>query len=1567
AIKDALNTLNPAVQTALIHKEQQVKHFPEQTNKINILIEELCSEYEKLQINYKNKYSELIKETRQYKEYKYFIEHLSKWLTSTNENINELLKTNLDELTKYKSLLERATLLNRDMLLSLPNGDHADQMKNEIELVKEQWQSLIDSLNMLKEKHASRISSPDPTSMSTSKINDDNDDSRSKLSNDHFKTLEDNIQCWIALTKQILNQKCSVFDETSSENLIYQLKDCEKELNRLKIHIMNLMDDKNNVQERIKFFMDELNTLEEQVKTERLKLENRVEQYRCFWDELTSLNDWLIRFNNNNNVDARTVELALTQRQQHFQDVILEYKHLKANYNDENGKINIPDTLQMKIDSVLNMWEQLSTRCFKDKGEKIGDEQQLSSTLLANDSEFNQLLTEGELLLEKNVYILDKNDILLLKTSIDNYLNEFEKKYEALSGMLHVICSSPKEQQSIGFTSKAFNTETSSNTIRNALLQRQRTLSEMLIDTDSIEKLRVNFVAHFSDNENYFDDKLIPVNDKTEAHDALIEKCHQTLKKYEHTQDKTNKIHTLIEWVEKKQEEEKLKSSNTNNPDLSENTELENIKAPIATLDLSKSLDDFADYIQEIEANVATLKREAMRATHDPSTEQTYQTVLKQINEPPQISSYSQQLEQRANELHQRWNQIQVEMKELKLLITDPKSVNDLIENVDSLVKNLREKEEQIRINNNQIIDDYTQIPNFINDCKRIITELEQQRSVVERIINTGKQMYQDKDVSSGTESADDTYVVKKHSDLTLRKVRRNVVQLSQRWKNANSQIKDRLKHLQRAQTNIDGLFRKCDYLNNQLNTYDLQKLQQPEVRSLTAELTPLEIEQSKLLLANLMSCKADIDTVNQIVRNIDSDYNISPSVQQTGRIQDINNRWNYLISSVTQRVQLLQDSLRYSSESDRESSAYSHSVEPPWQRSTASNKVPYYINHSDRSTSWDHPKMLDLMRSFSNLNDIKFSAYRTAMKLRTLQKRLCLDLTPLGNIISVFEQQPTLDSVISLSNYDNHIDVAKILHYLQNIFEKTSIEYPQLLNVTLTVDLTLNWLLNVYDTSRTGTIRLLSIKIALALLCRGNIEEKYRYIFSLAASEGEAKDMVNRKNLSILFHEAIMIPKQLGEVAAFGGSSVEPSVKSCFEYANNPDAISATDFLEWVKLEPQSLVWLPVMHRLAASENAKHEARCNICKEYPLIGFRYRSLKHFNCDICQNCFFSGKQTKFYKLDDPLQEYYTTTTASEDIRDFFRIFKNKLWSKHRKQPKLGYLPLPLSFDETNDSIVAAATVTTSNQNSTNIVNYSPTPATRAYTQQSVVESDDEHSIIAQHCRNLNNFIQSSPRLPTASMSSTELLTRSSSLDNEQRHELEAIITDLEDENRLLQNEYNRLCKQHIEKSQLINEHEHSSNEQIMSYNDLEMLREAKLLRHHKCKLEARMKILEDHNKQLELQLRKSKQLLRQPNTRSPALSHQSVRQMSLGHMSVGGESSSPIHTSGTSLRRSVERSLERQPNLITIDNLFSMADDINRAVVDLVQIITDHNGQPTQQPSQQHHRRQPTSDNELKT
>ncbi|CAF5135895.1 unnamed protein product, partial [Rotaria sp. Silwood1] len=134
-------------------------------------------------------------------------------------------------------------------------------------------------------------------------------------------------------------------------------------------------------------------------------------------------------------------------------------------------------------------------------------------------------------------------------------------------------------------------------------------------------------------------------------------------------------------------------------------------------------------------------------------------------------------------------------------------------------------------------------------------------------------------------------------------------------------------------------------------------------------------------LLSTLMSCKTSIDDIQQLAQTIENEYDIHP----TNRVQELNQRWEHSIQSLSQRVQLLQDSVKTS-----ESDIYSKSVEYPWQRAIAFNKVPYFINHSDQSTSWDHPKMLELMRSFSNFNDIRFSAYRTAMKLRTLQKRLC-------------------------------------------------------------------------------------------------------------------------------------------------------------------------------------------------------------------------------------------------------------------------------------------------------------------------------------------------------------------------------------------------------------------------------------------------------------------------------------------------------------------------------------------------------------------------------------------------
>ena len=105
--------------------------------------------------------------------------------------------------------------------------------------------------------------------------------------------------------------------------------------------------------------------------------------------------------------------------------------------------------------------------------------------------------------------------------------------------------------------------------------------------------------------------------------------------------------------------------------------------------------------------------------------------------------------------------------------------------------------------------------------------------------------------------------------------------------------------------------------------------------------------------------------------------------------------------------------------------------------------------------TSWDHPKMIDLYKSFTNLNDIRFSAYRTAMKLRTLQKRLWLDFVDIGDAIEAFE---------SHKQNEKNLDTIQVIQCLNKLFQPAYKQNPQLIDIVLAVDLTLNWLLSVYD-----------------------------------------------------------------------------------------------------------------------------------------------------------------------------------------------------------------------------------------------------------------------------------------------------------------------------------------------------------------------------------------------------------------------------------------------------------------------------------------------------------------------
>uniref|UniRef100_A0A674KBN2 Dystrophin n=1 Tax=Terrapene triunguis TaxID=2587831 RepID=A0A674KBN2_9SAUR len=649
--------------------------------------------------------------------------------------------------------------------------------------------------------------------------------------------------------------------------------------------------------------------------------------------------------------------------------------------------------------------------------------------------------------------------------------------------------------------------------------------------------------------------------------------------------------------------------------------------------------------------------------------------------------------------------------------------------------------------------------------------------------------------------------------------LRRQADEVKTEWDKLNLHSADWQKKIDEALERLQELQEAMDELDLKLRQAEVTKSSWQPVGDLLID--SLQDYLEKVYQAEIAPIKENVNHVNDLAHQFtSSDIQLSP--YNLNCLEDLNTRWKLLQVAIDERIRQLHEAHRDFGPTSQH--FLSTSVQGPWERAISPNKVPYYINHETQTTCWDHPKMTELYQSLADLNNVRFSAYRTAMKLRRLQKALCLDLLSLSAACDALDQH-------NLKQNDQSMDILQIINCLTTIYDQLEQEHNNLVNVPLCVDMCLNWLLNVYDTGRTGRIRVLSFKTGVVSLCKAHLEDKYRYLFKQVAS---STGFCDQRRLGLLLHDSIQIPRQLGEVASFGGSNIEPSVRSCFQFANNKPEIEAALFLDWMRLEPQSMVWLPVLHRVAAAETAKHQAKCNICKECPIIGFRYRSLKHFNYDICQSCFFSGRVAKGHKMHYPMVEYCTPTTSGEDVRDFAKVLKNKFRTKRyfAKHPRMGYLPVQTVLEGDNME----------------------TPASSPQ-----LSHDDTHSRIEHYASRYETSW-------TLGKSFLKQPLKKNTLQKRSHHYKGFPFFDI---NRNLQAEYDRLKQQHDNKglSPL------PSPPEMMpispqSPRDAELIAEAKLLRQHKGRLEARMQILEDHNKQLESQLHRLRQLLEQPQADS---------------------------------------------------------------------------------------------------
>ncbi|XP_076177444.1 dystrophin, isoforms A/C/F/G/H isoform X4 [Ptiloglossa arizonensis] len=1203
------------------------------------------------------------------------------------------------------------------------------------------------------------------------------------------------------------------------------------------------------------------------------------------------------------------------------------------------------------------------------------------------------LTVEEEMLRQQAVVVGDVDEILHLLDKQKNVLRELEQKKPQLDELVHTaenLRADTNRQQLHGKVTKLREHWDETNS---KVMQRKTQLDAMLGDSQRYEAKRNEVEVWLARMETRLE-KMRAVGHTADVLEAQLREqksFHAELHQYKHhielfnqltqkliavyQQDDTTRVKKMTETINQRY-------NNLNTSIINRGKLLHSAMNSLHNFD--RSLDKFLAWLSEAESSMEGLEAEADRlggrrdqgALRRPQhqlkinqqkfnierrrhpTEQakdlqseieTHRDVYASLNGTGRklLSSLASQddavmLQRRLDEMNQRWHHLKAKSMAIRnRLESNTEHWNALLLSLRELIEWVIRKDTELT-GLGPVCGDVAALQKQQDDHRGFRRQLEDKRPIVENNLLSGRQYIANEpplsdtsDSEAGRELDGDSRGYRSAEEQArelTRSIRREVNKLSEQW-NALIERSDVWKRKLDDTANKICVFQKLleDLSSRMAAAEAIQSgWQNPSDANEATEL----LEQLQKFGERLVPIQRNIEDANDQA-SVFASSSVIVSHALLAKLEDLNTRWKVLQVAVDERYKLLSGFGKDGSTPGSQAFLAS-SVEPPWERALTPAKVPYYINHQSETTHWDHPKMIELMSSLADLNEVRFSAYRTAMKLRTVQKRLCLDMLSLSTALEQF------DSHGLRAQNDKLIDIPDMVTVLTSLYEVITADNPTQVSVPLCIDLAINWLLNVYDSQRTGQIRVLSFKVGLVLLCKGHLEEKYRYLFRLIADPNR---LVDQRKLGLLLHDCIQVPRQLGEVAAFGGSNIEPSVRSCFEKAGkDKNEIEAVHFLSWLQQEPQSMVWLPVLHRLSAAESAKHQAKCNICKEYPITGFRYRCLKCFNFDMCQNCFFSGRKAKNHKLTHPMQEYCTATTSGEDVRDFTRALRNKFKSKRyfKKHPRVGYLPVQTVLE--GDALESPAPSPQHSSLSQDMHSRLELYASRLAEVElsrtrsnSTPDSDDEHQLIAHYCQSLNGSDNVNvPRSPVQVMAA---------IDAEQREELEAMIRELEEENATLQAEYERLRSKQTPGSTPEDGH---GNRQP----DCNMIAEAKMLRQHKGRLEARMQILEDHNRQLEAQLQRLRQLLDDPNASSPSktgtLQTRSVTASQLAtdspakmnghyHDSPGGGGSNEGRVS----------SLERPPPpphshsvAHNVGNLLHMAGDLGKAVGELVTVMT---------------------------
>ncbi|XP_039671727.1 dystrobrevin alpha isoform X3 [Perca fluviatilis] len=641
----------------------------------------------------------------------------------------------------------------------------------------------------------------------------------------------------------------------------------------------------------------------------------------------------------------------------------------------------------------------------------------------------------------------------------------------------------------------------------------------------------------------------------------------------------------------------------------------------------------------------------------------------------------------------------------------------------------------------------------------------------------------------------------------------------------------------------------------------------------------------------------------------------------------------------------------------------------------------------------WSGDNMADRRQLFvemraQDLDSIRLSTYRTACKLRFVQKKCNLHLVDIWNIIEAFRENG-----INTMDLNGELSVARLEVVLSTIFYQLNKRMPTThqINVDQSISLLLNFLLASYDPEGHGKISVFVVKMALATICGGKILDKLRYIFSQIS---DSAGIMVHSQFDQFLKEVLKLPMAVFEGPSFGYT--EQAARTCFTQQKK---VSLNTFLDTLMSDPspQCLVWLPLMHRLANVENVFHPVECSYCHTESMMGFRYRCQQCHNYQLCQDCFWRGHASGSHSNQHQMKEYTSWKSPAKKLSHAFSKSLSCASSReplHPMFPEMPDKPLnlahivdtwpPRPVNITNDYSLSHSMPTSGNPYSTKNknndvgqrkpfdgaaphllkgrgLNYNLDVADRLADEHALIRlyvnllqnnprscllessnhQEEEHSLIARYAARLAaDAAAQQQRIPTDLPYSLDA--------NKQQRQL---IAELESKNREILQEIQRLRLQHEEASQPPPDR---------GQQNPTLLAELRLLRQRKDELEQRMSTLQESRRELMVQLEQLMMLLKLEEERKQATQGPGSPRSSPSHTTsrpiptpIHSESAgtTPTHTPQDSLMGvggDVQEAFAQCPRRNLRNNLLIAADSITNTMSSLVKELNSEGGSETE-------------------